>query len=214
MNPDPNNPTGQPPTTPPAPAQGAPAPSEADRPMTRAEFAAAQDSMFANMRRMVEGIVSKPPKTPAAPGTPAPTEAGAAPAAPVDVSAAIRREREISEAMGDHPHLGREQRAMIRSLIDAENPSDVQAFIAAKAKVFPAAGPPPTTPNPGAPPAGGRPVSDGGAPASAPPVTEDTPLWKMDQISRDRLIKEKGLTWFRAKLKEQAKGTRVQLRQR
>jgi hypothetical protein len=208
----PEDKNGKPPEAPPAPqANGAPAQqTPEDRPMTTTEFMRARDSMFADMRRMVEGIVK-----PAANGKgkeSSPESAAPAPSGqPVDVQAAVRREQEISDAIGEHPHLSKEQRKALRRLVDLDRPDDIAGYVAGQAKLF-APGAQANNPSAAAPAPSGRPVSDGGAPAPAPTFTEDTPLWKLDQQSRDRLINEKGLSWYRATLRKQAKGVRVRLR--
>lgn len=211
--PDDPNSNGKTPETPAAPATGAPAPATPpsdDRPMTMGEFQRAQDSMFANMRRMVEGLV-KPGKGKEPPAS-GEQSAPAAPAGqPVDVQAAVRREQEISDAISEHTHLSKEQRRTLRRLVDLDRPDDVPGYIAGQAKLFVPGGQT-TNPSATAPAPTGRPLSDGGAPAPGPAITEDTPLWKLDEQSRSRLINEKGLSWYRQTLRRQAKGVRVRLR--
>lgn len=191
-------------------AQGAETatPSEGPKYLTHDDLKQFGDSMFANMRRLVEGVAK--PKNGKA-DAPAKSQTEAAPA--VDVHAVIRREQEISESIAEQGHLTKEQRALLRKLVDVDKPDDVAGFIANHAKAFGRPSGEGTQPastraagNPG------RPVSDAGAPAAPPKFTDDTPLWKLAPEDRDRLIKEKGLAWYSNTLRKQAKGVRFRLR--
>lgn len=123
-----------------------------------------------------------------------------------DTVAEIRRREDMADALADHPHLSGEHRRMLRRLAEVERPDDITGWVASQARHFAPAG---GAPVPGQPQ--GRPVSDAGAPSPAPTFTEDTPLWQLDQQSRQRLIREKGVNWYRATLRHQMKGSKIRM---
>lgn len=187
-------------------AQGAPADSADTGPayMTREEFKAERDRMFADMRRVSEAQ-SKPKNGKAKESV----EPEASPA--MDVHALLRREREISEAFDEVGSLNREQKSLLRKLVDAEKPENPLEYIVSHAKQFNRqSGETPTATTKTAPT--GQPVSNAGAPSAPPKFTEDTPLWQVDPASRQRLIQEKGLAWYRATVRRQMTGQKFRIR--
>jgi len=190
----------------PAQAQGAAdAAKSTDGPkyVTADDLKAFADSVAANTRRMLEGYKAKNEKAPAKADSPPPS---------VDVHSVIRREQEISESLLEQSHLTKEQRTILRKLVDVEKPEDVAGFIAGHAKAFgrPSGDAQPTNMKP--PAQTGRPVSDVPAPSAPPRFTEDTPLVQLSPEDRARLVRDKGVHWYRETLRRQAKGLRVRLR--
>lgn len=218
-------PAGQPTGTTPAPgapstpgAQGTPAPGQDEIP---AWFARAQDSMFANMRKMVEGIVSKAGAgTPPASGNGTPA-AGATSAAPTgtmtmgDVQAELDRRDEFTRAIAGVSitpgQLGLMQNAF--KLERPENPTLwAQTYLAASGigKTPVAAGASGTQPNTQG--QQGPPASDGGGVAAPPRNLDGVNLFTMSAADREHFIREKGLDAYRKLLMEQSRGTTVKLR--
>lgn len=141
--------------------------------------------------------------------------AGSLPAAPStadDMRRIAQRERQLGTVLAG---LTPAQSARIERLYTAENPDDVVAwgqqvradfgFDGTGGGVQPVNPPRPAAPN-------GTPASDAGGPAAPRTFTEDTPLVHMKPEDRQHLIKEKGLAWYNAMLRQQLKGTRVVLK--
>lgn len=188
-----------------AQAQGTEPAKPVDGPkyVTADSLAEFRNSMFADMRKLVEGVTK--PKN----GKAVQVETQEPPSA--DVHALIRREREIGEALGEHSHLTREQKSLLRKLVDAEKPDDVAGFVTEHAKTFGRPSGEGATVTTKPPPGNGQTVS-AAAPAAPPKFTDDTPLWNLSDEDRARLIKEKGLGWYANTLRAQTKGVRVKLR--
>ncbi len=188
----------------PAQAQGTETPPAAEsRPLTLDDLKDFRNSVIADARRVAEGIAK--PKNGKAP------EAAASPS--VDFHAELRREREFNDAAHDLG-LSREQRAMLRDLVDVKKPDDVAEFVAVKAKAFGRSSDPakPTIQaRPSA--ASGPPVSDAGSPAAASASVDDgTPLVHMKPEDRAHFIKTKGLHAYATRLRSELKGVRVSLK--
>jgi hypothetical protein len=147
----------------------------------------ATDSMFANMRRLVEGM-SKQQGTKAKAKSAEPEEATQH--APLDVETVVDRVNRVNDAMSEYG-FSPKQRETVRKLLKMESPEDIGAFVADQAEVF---GVKRTaqesTVNPtkkSAETATGRPVSDGGAAVSAPAWDQPgtNPLkWTEDDLAR------------------------------
>lgn len=212
---------GQPPAgTPPAPAppappaQGAPANPPDDTPP--AWFAKAIDSVYANTRRMVEGIVAKgqagagtsPP--PPAPGTPAaPTSASMSMS---DLHRELDRRDEFARAIVG-VQITPSQLGLMQRMFQLENPDDPSAW----AKSFLASsgfGTTPSAPGAAPPPPGPQrpPASDAGAPAGPARDLSGVSLFGMSEADREHFIREKGVDAYRKLLIEQSRGVNVKLR--
>ena len=175
--------------------------------MTMADFEKFRNSMFADMRKMVESVAK--PKTNGKASEPH-HETKAAPPAQ-DVEAILARRAEIDEAMDEHS-LTKEQKKTLRQLVGIDKPDDVTAYIASKAKIFgrpssSEAAQPQSRNTTGRPP-----VSDAGSPAAPPTFTDDTPLVSMKPEDRAEIIRRKGGEWYRNTLRQQMRGVRVRIR--
>jgi hypothetical protein len=195
---------------PPAQAQGTDAPpaAESQRPLTLDDLKDFRNSVLADARRLAEGIA----KPKGGRGKDAPAEPQGEPDG--GYQAAIRREREISEAFEDVGGLTREARGILRKLVDAEKPENVAEFIASHAKAFgksPGTAATTTPPRPAAA-IDSAPVSDAGSPAASTTFTDDTPLWRLKPEDRDHLIRMKGHGWYADTLRKQLKGQRFTIR--
>jgi hypothetical protein len=177
--------------------------AEGQRPLTLDDLKDFRNSVIADARRVAEGIAK--PKNGKVAETAAPQS--------VDFQTELRREREFNDAAHDMG-LTREQRTMLRDLVDAKKPEDIAEFVAAKAKAFGRSSEPakPTTPA-RQQAASGHPVSDAGSPAAASASIDDgTPLVHMKPEDRAHFIKTKGLAAYANRLRAELKGVRVSMR--
>ncbi len=193
-----------------AQAQGAePAAAEGPKYVTSDDLRSFRDGLFADIRKVTEGIVNKPRGGAAREAT---EQQAASP--PGDYQAAIRREREISEAFDDIGGISREGKSILRRLVDAEKPDNVSDFISLHAKAFGRPSDPTQPTTPARPPAAsGHPASDRGSPAAASASVDDgTPLVHMKPEDRAHFIKTKGLHAYATRLRAELKGVRVSMR--
>ncbi|HMG21777.1 MAG TPA: hypothetical protein VK607_10685 [Kofleriaceae bacterium] len=173
--------------------------------------------MYANTRRMVEGMVAKAGGQAGSPATPpaASTGSNQAPSAGAtlaDVERLIARRDEFAVAIAGKPLNGGQLQLMQRAF-GFENPPDVAAWVTSylsmmnPTQMSGAAGAAATPPGPTGPPA-----SDGGGQAAPARSLDGVNLFTMSEADRAHLIREKGLDWYRKTLQEQARGTTVKLR--
>jgi hypothetical protein len=211
---------GAPPATP--GAQGTPAPQDGDA--APSWFTRERNSMFADMRKMVEGIVSKAGngQAGAAPTTttPATGQGTGQPATPLsvnDVQSVIRRERELTLVMAAAPTITASQRARMEEAFQHANPDNVTEWGRAYLADFGLVG---TTSAAGASATTttatgqqqGPPASDGGGQAAPARNFDGASLFTMSEADRAHVIREKGLDWYLKTLREQSRGTTVKLR--
>lgn len=211
------------------PAQGA---ATEQTPVTfeaiKGMFSEFRNGMFADTRKMVEGMIGKPGRGAAA--APASSSShGSGSEAGERGGEALTTEQRFSEILNrrDALHgaiggvkLSDGARARLFRAFEAEKPEDPAQWArqylsdfglsqqqeggganTTQSRAATAASPP------------GRPVSDAGAPSS-PKVTEDTPLLRMSPEDRAHLIKTKGYTWFRQRLQQEMRGVQVTVNRR
>lgn len=167
----------------------------------KANLDAMQNSMFANMRRMVDGMNSKGKPAGQTPAAPAPSgDNGAAgdgatpaPAATTDARTLIARERALNDALQGH-NLTPAQRDLVRSSVDRDEPAteELPKYLETFTSAFGTGG----NANPGAPnvnPPAANPASDAGAPARTNALTSGAPAWEVSQDEVDTLVREKGM---------------------
>lgn len=222
-------PAGQPPAgTPPAPAAptapGAQGTTAAEEPP--AWFGPAiqrwgeqfGNSVYANTRRMMEGIVAKG-QAGASASAPPPAASGTAPAAPTSASMSMSdlhreldRDREFTRAIA-RVSLTEGQFGLMQRMFQLERPDDPSEW----AKAFLASsgfGTPPSAPGAAPPPTGPQrpPASDAGAPAGPARDLTGVSLFGMSEADREHFIREKGIDAYRKLLIEQSRGVNVKLR--
>lgn len=188
-------------------------------------FSEFRNGMFADTRKMVEGMIGKPGRgAAAAPASSSShgsgSEAGGGGTFTAEhVTELMNRRDALNGALGG-VRLSDGARARLIRAFEAEKPEDPAQWArqylsdfglsqqqeggganTTQSRAATAASPP------------GRPVSDAGAPSS-PKVTEDTPLLRMSPEDRAHLIKTKGYTWFRQRLQQEMRGVQVTVNRR
>lgn len=189
-------------------------------------FSEFRNGMFADTRKMVEGMIGKPgrgaaaaPASSSSHGSGSEAGGGGGTFTAEHVTELMNRRDALNGALGG-VRLSDGARARLLRAFDAEKPEDPAQWArqylsdfglsqqqeggganTTQSRAATAASPP------------GRPVSDAGAPSS-PKVTEDTPLLRMSPEDRAHLIKTKGYTWFRQRLQQEMRGVQVTVNRR
>lgn len=198
---------------PPAPpAQGDPAP-----PLDRAAIEAAaekkgRDAAYAELRRNGALKKSYVAQREGANGDPAQANQPAQ----ADPLALRRLDRALNRS-GHAARLSDAQYGRLERAFASEAPEDADAWVTDYFGGFGNAnqGAAPAAPAPNAAPpapASATPVTDRGAPASTKTPPEEANLIRMSDDDRKALIATKGLKWYTAKLREQTRGQKVQIR--
>lgn len=186
----------------------------------RAELKTFRDSVFADTRKMVEGITDRA-RGQAGATPPAGAAAGAqgqppAPMAPADVQQIIARHSAFTRAVTGVT-LSDGQLSRMEKAFQLEAPEDVTAWAKSYLadfgldKTSGAAGAAGQTTTTQQTQSRTPPASDAGGAAAPPPNLEGVSLLKMSEADRAHLIREKGLDWYRKTLIEQSRGVTVKL---
>lgn len=178
-------------------------------------IAKAKDSIFAEARRTFTQSKNKP--APSANDAPAPQSAATPQVDPLKMR---KLDRALNKA-GLATRLTDSQYQRAEKAFASEDPDDAEAWVADYFNGFgaaptptpaPTAAPAAPAPSPSAQPLNPHPVSDRGSPPPSRVPLHEADLWTMSESDRAALIREKGIAWYTAKLKEQGKGRSIRLR--
>lgn len=170
-----------------------------------------KDSLHAEVRRHIDGRLSS--ATSAPPKNPPKTEPASSGITHEQVREIVARERAIDAALRDAGLTGVAFET-VRGMVESASPDDVGGFVKDLVTTLGLGDKTGAKPQPSAPEPTNvsRTVTNPGSPGAPPAVTEDTPLWLMRPEDRQRLINEKGVSWYREHLRSQLKGVQVKVR--